>query len=133
MIFRKFLQFLYASLRQITIVLEKTVRGNLYGLNEMVLQINPGSNVKLLEQKYVCFYDYVDLHVRLDLLALYTEVDFVNNLGGVECIEANYAYAQHVLPNFKGKTLKNYFKVYLLSNNCLFADVFLMFQVKLFE
>ena len=45
MVFRDSLQFLPASLEQLTASLAKTGRGNCYNLNEVVLQIYPGSYV----------------------------------------------------------------------------------------
>ena len=46
----------------------------------------------------------------------------------MECLEADYAQAQHVFENFQCKTLKDYMKLYSLSDICLLADVFQMFR-----
>ena len=48
LVFRDSLQFLPASLEQPTASLGKTGRGNVYNLHEVVSQMNPGSDVKLL-------------------------------------------------------------------------------------
>ena len=48
MVFRDSLQFLPASLEQLTASLAKTGRGNFYNLYEVVAQIYPESDVELL-------------------------------------------------------------------------------------
>ena len=60
MVFRDSLQFLPASLEQLTASLAKTGRGNFYNLHEVVAQIYPESNVELLERKDVFCDDYID-------------------------------------------------------------------------
>ena len=48
MVFRDSLQFLPASLEQLTASLAKTGRGNFYNLHEVVAQIYPELDVELL-------------------------------------------------------------------------------------
>ena len=83
MVFRDSLQFLPASLQQLTASLAKTGRGNFYNLQEVVAQINPESDVELLQQKSVFCYDYIDSFARLEEPALPPRKAFFNNLGGV--------------------------------------------------
>ena len=66
MVFRDLLQFLPASLEQLTTSLAKTGHGNLYNLHEVVAQIYPESDVELLERKGVFCYDYIDSIARLE-------------------------------------------------------------------
>ena len=49
-------------------------------------------------------------------------------LGGVECLPADYAHAQHVWENFHCQNLKEYMALYLLRDICLIADVFQAFR-----
>ena len=128
MVFRDSLQFLPASLKQLTASLVKTGRGNFYNLNEVVAQIYPESDVELLERKGVFCYDYVDSFARLDEPALPPRAAFFNKLGGVECSEADYCHAQQVFANFQCESLKDYMQLYLLSDICHLADVFQMFR-----
>ena len=128
MVFRDSLQFLTTSLEQLTAMLAKTGRGNFYNLHEVVPQIYPGSDVELLERKGVFCYDYVDSFARLDEPALPPRAAFFNQIGGVEFSEADYTHAQHVFADFQCESLKDYMKLYLLSDICLLADVFQMFR-----
>ena len=57
MVFRDSLQFLPASLEQLTASVNKTVRENFYNFNDVVSQIYPGSDVELLERKGFFCYD----------------------------------------------------------------------------
>ena len=92
-VFRDSVQFLPASMEQLTASLAKTGRGNFYNLHEVVSQIYPGSDVELLERKGDFCNDYVDCFARLDELALPPREAFFNKLEGVECSEADYAHA----------------------------------------
>ena len=93
----------------------------------MISQIHPESDIELLERKGVFCYDYLDTFARLDEPALPPREAFFNKLGGIECSEADYAYAQQVFANFQCESLKDYMKLYLLSDICLLA-VFKMFR-----
>ena len=55
---------------------------------------------------------------RLDKLALLSREGFFSKLGGVKCLEPDYAYAQ-VYANFKCENLKDYMQLYLLNDICL--------------
>ena len=46
----------------------------------------------------------------------------------MECSEADYAHALHVFADFQCESLKDYMKLYLLSDICLLADVFQIFR-----
>ena len=81
-----------------------------------------------MERKGIFCYDYVDSFARLDEPGLPPRAAFFNQLGGVECSEAEYAYAKQVVANFQCKSLKDYMKLDLLSNICLLADMFQMFR-----
>ena len=80
MVFRDPLQFLPASLEQLTVSLAKTGRGNFYNLHEVVAQIYTESDVELLERKGVYYYDYIDSFARLEETALPPREAFFNNL-----------------------------------------------------
>ena len=128
MVFRDLLQFLTASLEQLTASLAKTGRGNFYNPHKIVPQIYPKSNVELLGPKGDFCYYYVDFFARLDESALPPRAAFFNRIRGVKCSEAVYANAQHLFANFQCKSLKNYMKLHLLSDICLLADVFQIFR-----
>ena len=130
MVFRYSLQFLPASLEQLTASLAKPGRGNFYNLHEEVSQIYPGSDRELLERKGVFCYDYVDSFARLDEPVLPPREAFFNKLVGMECSETVYAHAQQVFADFQCENLKDYMQLYLLSDICLLADVFQMFRNK---
>ena len=90
--------------------------------------MNLDADVELIEQKEVCCYDYFDSFARLDEPALPLREAFLNNLGGVECLQADYPHAQHVWENFHFQNFKEYMSHTLLSDNCLLADVFQAFR-----
>ena len=106
MVFRDSLQFLPASLEQLTASLAKTGRGNFYNLQEVISQIYAGSDVELLERKGVFCYDYVDSFSRLDEPALPPRAVFFNKLVGVECSEADYAHAHRFSRTFSVRASK---------------------------
>ena len=94
----------------------------------MVTDVYSEADFELLERKGVFFYDFLDSFARLEEPALPPREAFFNNLGGVECLLADYAHAQHVWENFHGQSLKEYMALYLLSDICLLADVFQAFR-----
>ena len=108
MVFCDLLQFLPASLEQLTTSLAKTGCENFYNLHEVVAKIYPESDVELLERKGVFCYDYIDSFARLEEPALPSRETFFNNLGGVECSAADNAHAKHVFANFQCDSLKDY-------------------------
>ena len=57
MLFHDSLQFLFASLEQLTVSLAKTGGRNLYNLHEVVAQMYSESDVELFERKGVFCYD----------------------------------------------------------------------------
>ena len=57
MVFHDSLQFLFASLEQLTVSLAKTGGQNLYNLHEVVAQMYSESDVELFERKGVFCYD----------------------------------------------------------------------------
>ena len=121
---RDSLQYFPPSLEQLTASLAKVGRGYFKNLHDVVTNMYPEANVELLERKEVFCFDYLDFLARLDELALPPRDVFVNKLGGVECLQARYAEAQHVWENFHCKSLKEYMALYQLSNIYLLADVF---------
>ena len=84
--------------------------------------------MELLERRDDFCYDYVDSFARLDKPALPPRDAFFNMLGGVECLEADYAHAQQVYADFQCENLKDYMQLYLLTDICLLADVYQMFR-----
>ena len=128
MVSRDSLQFLPASLENLTASLAKVGREYFQNLYEVVRDVYPETDVEVLERKGVFCYDYLDSLARLDEPALPLREAFFTKLGGVKCSPANYAHAQHVWDNFHCSSLKNYMAFYLLSDVCLLADVFKAFQ-----
>ena len=94
----------------------------------MVTDVYPDADADLLEWKGVFCYHYLDSFTRLDELSLPPRGACFNMLGGVECLQADYAYAEHVWENFHCQSLKEYMTLYLLSDICLLADVFQAFR-----
>ena len=46
----------------------------------------------------------------------------------MECSKADYVHALQVYANFQCKSLNEYMQLYILSDICLLADVFKMFE-----
>ena len=83
MVFRDSLQFLPASLEQLAASLAKVGREYFQNLHEMVTNVYPEADVKLLELKRVFCYDYLNSLARLDEQALPPREAFFNKFGGV--------------------------------------------------
>ena len=128
MVFRDSLQFLFAFLEKLEASLAKVGRKYFQNLHDVVTDVYPEADVKLLERKKVFCYDYLDSLARLDELALPPREAFFNKLGSVECSQADYAHAQHVWKNFHCQSFKEYMALFLLSDICLLADVFKAFR-----
>ena len=96
MVFRDSLQFLPASLEQLVASLAKVGRGYFQNLHDVVTDVYPEADVKLIERTKVFCYDYLDSLARLDEPALLPRKAFFNKLKGVECSQADYAHARHV-------------------------------------
>ena len=128
MVFRDSLQFLPASLEQLAASPARVGRRYFQNLHDVVTDVYLEVDVELLERKEVFCYDYLNSLARLDQLALPPREAFFNKLAGVECLQADYAHAQHVWKNFHCQSLKEYMALYLLSNICLLADVFQAFR-----
>ena len=71
MVIRNLFQFLTAVLKQLTVSLAKTGRGNYCNIHEVISQIYPESNVELIEQKGVFCYDFFDYFAQQDKPGLY--------------------------------------------------------------
>ena len=128
MVFRDSLQFLPASLEQLAASIAKVCSGYSQNLHDVFTDVYPEAEVELLEQKGVFCYDYLNSLARINELALPPRETFFNKLGGVECLQAEYAHAQHVWESFYCQSLKEYMTLYLLSDICLLADVFQAFR-----
>ena len=124
MVFRDSLQFLPASLEQLAASHAKVGSGYFQNLHDVVSDVYPEADVKLLERKGVFCYDYLDSLARLDEPAQPPREALFNKLGNVECSQADYVHAQHVWENFHCQNLKEYMALYLLSDIFLLADVF---------
>ena len=133
MVFRDSLQFLPASLEQLAASLAKVCRGYFQNLHDVITDVYPEADVELLERKKVFCYDFLDSLARLDEIAQPPREAFLNELGGVECSQVDYAHAQHVWENFHCQNLKEYMAIYLLSDICLLADVFQAFRNNLLD
>ena len=128
MVFRDSLQFLSASLEQLATSLAKVGGENFQNFHDVVTDVYPEADVKLLQRKDVFCNDYLDFVGRLDKPALSFRKAFFNKLGSVECSPAEYARAQHVWDIFHFSCLKEYMALYLLSDICLLANVFRAFR-----
>ena len=132
MVFRDSLQFLSALMEQLAASLTKVGRENFKNFHDVVTDVYPETDVELLERKGVFFYNSLDSFARLDEPSLPSREDFFNKLGGVECLPANYAHAQHVWENFHCSSLKEYMALYILSDICMLADVFQSYRNNLY-
>ena len=70
MVFCDSLQFLPVSLEQLAASLAKVGRGYLQNLTDVVTDVYPEADVKLLDRNGVFCYDYLNFIARLDELAL---------------------------------------------------------------
>ena len=96
MVFRNSLQFLPPTLEQLAASLAKVNRGYFRNLHDVVNDLYPEADVELLEQIGIFCYDYLNFFSRFDELALLARKTLFNKLGGVTCLQADYAHAQHV-------------------------------------
>ena len=128
MVFGDSHHILAASLKQLATSLAKVSSKNFRNRDDVVTEVYPVANVELLERTRVVCYNYFDFVARLDEFALPPREAFFNKLEGVECLQSDYAHAQHVWVNFNCQNLKEYMALYLLSDICLLADVVQAFR-----
>ena len=130
-VFRDSLQFLSASLDSLVKSLAKTNSTLFNLLNKTIESFYPNATdemVKMVQQKGVFCYDYIDKFERLAERTLPPREQFYNRLAGEECSEENYARAQKVWRDFKCNDIEDYMKLYLLCDVALLADVFEVFR-----
>ena len=128
MVFRDSLQFLFASLEKLAASLAKVGRSYFQNHHDVVTNVYPEANVKLLERRRVFCYDYLDSLARLDEPALPPRKTFLNKRGGVQCSQTKYAHTQQVWENIHCQNLKEYMALYILSDIRLLADLFQAFR-----
>ena len=128
MVFRDTLQILCASLKQLAASCAKVSCGFFQYFYDVVSDVYPEADFKLLEQNAVFCNHYVDSFARRDELALQPQKALLYKLRSMECWQSNYAHVQQVCANFLSRSLKEYMALYLLSDFCLLDDVFQAFS-----
>lgn len=83
---------------------------------------------KLLKQKGVYPYDYMDSVDKFNETALPKQEKFYNRLSDKEITKKQYHHAEKVWTVFNCKTLKYYHDIYLQTDVLLLADVFEKFR-----
>jgi hypothetical protein len=127
-VFRDSLQFLNSSLEQLVCSLQRSGRQYFTHLHAVFAEQYPNAAVDLVERKGGFCYDYLSGIERLDEPFLPGRDQFYNRMKEAECLEQEYAHAQHVWMAFGCNTIKDYMELYLLSDVCLLADVFEKFR-----
>ena len=83
-----------------------------------------GNQMSLLLRKGVYPYDYVDFIKKLDGTTLSPKEAFYSKLRGEGITDVDYQHAHTVWKEFNIESMKNYHKLYNLSNVLLLADIF---------
>ena len=96
--------------------------------NRVDIRYFSGNQLSLLMRKGVYPYDYVDCLKKLDETSLPSKEAFYSNLTG-ECItDEDYQHAHIVWKEFYIESMKDYHKLYILSDVLLLADIFENFR-----
>ena len=83
-----------------------------------------GNQLSLLLRKGVYPYDYVDCLKKLDEKSLPPKESFYSKLTGEGITDEDYQHAHTVCKEFSIETMKEYHKLYNLSDLLLSADIF---------
>ena len=75
-------------------------------------------------RKGVYPYDYVDCLKRLNEASLPSKVEFYSKLTGEGIADEDYQHAHAVWKEFNIESMKDYHKLYNLSDVLLLADIF---------
>lgn len=89
--------------------------------------------VDLLKRKGVFPYSYLTHHSVLDETKLPSIDFFYNDLSQEVCTESDYAHAKEVYKVFQCKSIRDYVKIYLISDNLLLCCVFEEFRKMAFS
>ena len=120
-IFKDTLKFMSSSIESLVANLPKD------GFKNLEKYFNP-EHVKLLKQKGFFPYDYMDKLEKLKDDKPPPKKAFYSKLTGHGITNDNYKHLKNVWEKFNIKTLKNYLKLYNISDVLLLADVFENFQ-----
>ena len=83
---------------------------------------------KLLQNKGLYPYDYIDDETKLSSEQIPTKLDFYNKLKDEHISDENYDHFKHVWKVFKCKKFKDYHELYLKVDTLLLADIFENFR-----
>ena len=83
-----------------------------------------GNQLSLLLRKGVYPFDYVDCMNKLDGKSLPPKETFYYKLTGESITDEDYQHAQTVWKEFNIESMKDYHKLYNLSDILLLADIF---------
>ena len=120
-IFKDSLKFMASSVEALVNNLPKD------GFKNLEKYFKP-EHVKLLKQKGFFPYDYLDKREKLKDDKPPPEEAFYSKLSGKGLSEGQYEHVLNVWKSFNIKTLKNYLKLYNISDVLLLADVFENFR-----
>jgi len=81
------------------------------------------NELKLMTQKGVYPYDFIDTYDKLNIDYLPNQDDFYSKLYNSKCSDEDYKQAKLVWHTFKCKTFMDYHNLYLKSDVLLLADV----------
>ena len=87
-----------------------------------------GNELSLLLRKGVYPYNYVDYMKKLDETILPPKEAFYSKLTGEGIADEDYLYAHTVWKEFNVESMKDYHKLYNLSDVLLLADIFEKFR-----
>ena len=82
-----------------------------------------GNQLSLLLRTGVYAYDYVDCLKKLDEKSLPPKEAFYSNLTGEDITDEDYQHAHTVWKEFHIETMKDYHKLYNLSDVLLLSDI----------
>ena len=127
LVFRDLLMFLTSSLESLMQSLLKTDETQFKHLETLMGLHYPNAAYKLLLRKGVFPYEYLDLFVKFNEPTLPHREAFYSTLRGEKCSVEDLDYAQRVWIAFGCNSLEDYLKLYLASDVCQLADVFINF------
>ena len=84
--------------------------------------------LKLMKQKFICLYDYLDLFNRFSEKKLPNKDDFYSILNDEHICDTQYLHAIEIWKAFKMEDMGEYNDLYLGSDVLLLADVFKNFR-----
>lgn len=118
-------RFMAESLSKLSSTIPRSEKRILYAECEKTYSPNL---IRMLEQKGVFPYDYVDSFERLSETALPPQEAFYNQLNGEKLSNNDYKFALEIWKKFKIKTIGEYSELYMKTDVLLLADVFENFR-----